>query len=67
MSDAAGTSALCWRDTDDTWEIYPGSDGWRWRRITPEGEFSEQSPTGHSRRRDCFAEAIAHGMRCAPI
>jgi hypothetical protein len=67
MADAAETPALCWRDTDDTWEIYLGGDGWRWRRITPGGELSEQSVAGHSRKRDCFAEAIARGMRCAPI
>jgi len=59
--------ALCWRGNGDAWEVYFGEDGWRWRRITPEGEFSEQSEIGHPRKRDCFADALAHGMRCAPI
>jgi hypothetical protein len=59
--------ALCWRGNGDAWEVYLGSDGWRWRRITPAGELAEHSEIGHSRKRDCFAHALARGMRCAPM
>ena len=66
-TDTPSAPALCWRGADDTWEIYPGEDGWRWRRTTANGEFSERSGCGHPRKRDCFADALAHGMRCAPM
>jgi hypothetical protein len=65
-TDAPCSPALCWRGNGDTWEIYPGEDGWRWRRTTADGELSGQSQAGHPHKRDCFADALAHGMSCAP-
>jgi hypothetical protein len=59
--------ATCWRGAGDTWEIYPDTDGWHWRRSTPEGRVAGESVTGHPRRRECFADALANGMTCAPM
>jgi hypothetical protein len=63
---ALDTPALCWRGNGDTWEIYFSKGRWHWRRTTPDGELSGQSQAGHPRKRDCFADALAHGMSCAP-
>ena len=51
--------ASCVDRKGDTWEIYSGLDGWRWRRTAPNGRIVGASSQGYSNRSDCVANASA--------
>lgn len=46
----------------DKWEFYKDDeDGWRWRRIAPNGEIVGSAHEGYVSRADCVANAERHG------
>jgi uncharacterized protein YegP (UPF0339 family) len=58
--------ASCKDRDGDTWEIYYGSDGWRWRRAASNGRIVGSSTQGYSNYSDCVANAQRNGMTCTP-
>ncbi|KQV31798.1 hypothetical protein ASC97_19150 [Rhizobium sp. Root1203] len=59
--------ASCVASNGDTWEIYSGSDGWRWRRTASNGRIVGASSQGYSNRGDCVDNAARNGMTCNPV
>ncbi len=58
--------ASCTDRNGDTWLIYQGDDGWRWRRTASNGRVTGASTQGYSNRSDCIANAQRNGMTCTP-
>ncbi len=56
----------CKDKNGDTWEIYQGADGWRWRRTASNGRIVGASTQGYSNKSDCVDNAIRNGMTCTP-
>lgn len=56
----------CTDSKGDRWEIYNGSDGWRWRRIAPNGNIVGAATQGYSNKSDCIDNARRNGMNCTP-
>lgn len=59
--------ASCRDGNGDTWEIYSGADGWRWRRTASNGRIVGASQQGYSNRSDCIDNARRAGMTCNPV
>lgn len=59
--------ASCKDANGDTWEIYSGADGWRWRRTASNGRIVGASQQGYSNRSDCIDNARRAGMSCNPV
>jgi hypothetical protein len=55
--------ASCVASNGDSWEIYNGSDGWRWRRTASIGRIVGSSTQGYNRS-DCIDNAKRDGMTC---
>jgi uncharacterized protein YegP (UPF0339 family) len=51
----------------DKWDIYSGTDGWRWRRTASNGRIVGSSTEAYSNRSDCIANARRNGMTCDPV
>ena len=58
--------ASCKAGNGDTWEIYSGNDGWRWRRTASNGKIVGAATQGYSNRQDCIDNARRSGMTCTP-
>jgi uncharacterized protein YegP (UPF0339 family) len=58
--------ASCKEKNGDTWDIYQGPDGWRWRRTASNGVIVGAATQGYSNRSDCIANAQRSGMTCTP-
>lgn len=58
--------ASCVATNGDTWEIYYGSDGWRWRCTASNGRIVGASTQGYSNQSDCIDNAKRNGMNCNP-
>ncbi|MDM9629470.1 DUF1508 domain-containing protein [Rhizobium sp. S152] len=59
--------ASCVASNGDTWEIYHGNGGWRWRRTARNNEIVGASTEAYANRNDCIANAQRHGMTCNPV
>jgi uncharacterized protein YegP (UPF0339 family) len=59
--------ASCTDRNGDTWEIYYGTDGYRWRRTASNGRVVGAATQGYSNRADCVAKAQRNGMACIPV
>lgn len=57
----------CTDRNGDSWEIYMGNDGWRWRRTAANGRIVGASSQGYTNRSDCVANAQRNGMTCTPV
>ena len=55
----------CKGSNGDRWEIYQ-SGGWRWRRVSPNGNIVGQSSEAYTHKSDCIANARRNGMDCTP-
>lgn len=58
--------ATCKDPNGDTWEIYSGADGWRWRRTASNGRIVGAATQGYANRADCIENARRSGMKCTP-
>jgi uncharacterized protein YegP (UPF0339 family) len=58
--------ATCVGSNGDTWEIYNGSDGWRWRRTASNGRIVGAATQGYSNYSDCVSNAQRNGMTYTP-
>jgi len=56
----------CKERNGDTWEIYMGGDGWRWRRTASNGRIVGAASQGYSNKSDCIDNAQRNGMTCTP-
>jgi len=56
----------CVASNRDTWEIYKGNDGWRWRRTAPNGRIVGAATQGYENKSDCIDNARRSGMDCTP-
>jgi len=58
--------STCKDSTGDTWEIYMGADGHRWRRTAANGRIVGAATQGYANRQDCIDNATRNGMSCEP-